>query len=445
MSFRAIDSPPRRRVLFLRAAAAIIPTLFLVLPAEAALSLGEAQARAVARSRQLSAQDAAMAASRELAVAAGQLPDPVFKLGLDNLPVEGSDRFSVARDFMTQRRVGFSQELTRADKRELRAERYRLDAEKTLADKTAAVAAIERDTALAWLDRSYAEAMAAAFAGSLAQSRMEAVAAESAWRGGRGSEADLFAARGAVALLEDRASEYGRRVATARIALQRWTGGADDEPLAAPPAFDTVRVDGETLDDQLVHHPDIAALFRLEEIAATDAKLAQANRRADWTVDVSYSQRGPAYSNMVSIGVSVPLQWDTAQRQDRETGAKLAVVEQLRAQREEALRMHVADVRTLLAEWRSGRERLARYDATILPLAHERTAAALAGYRGAKATLADALAAQRNEIETHVQRLQLALDTARLWAQLNFLYPDEAGAAGAHLPGRAMAPAKESQ
>ena len=41
------------------------------------LTLEEAQRRAVLRSSQLSAQDFAVAAAREMAVAAGQLPDPV--------------------------------------------------------------------------------------------------------------------------------------------------------------------------------------------------------------------------------------------------------------------------------------------------------------------------------------------------------------------------------
>ncbi|MES2352677.1 MAG: TolC family protein, partial [Pseudomonadota bacterium] len=60
-----------------------------------------------------------------------------------------------------------------------------------------------------------------------------------------------------------------------------------------------------------------------------------------------------------------------------------------------------------------------------LPLAGERSQAVLAAYRGGKATLAEVLAARRNESETRMQALQLELDTARLWAQLNFLFPQE--------------------
>ena len=62
------------------------------LAADNTLSLAQAQRIAVERSRQLYAQDAAVSASREMAVAAGRLPDPVLRLGIDNLPADGADR-----------------------------------------------------------------------------------------------------------------------------------------------------------------------------------------------------------------------------------------------------------------------------------------------------------------------------------------------------------------
>jgi hypothetical protein len=45
----------------------------------------------------------------------------------------------------------------------------------------------------------------------------------------------------------------------------------------------------------------------------------------------------------------------------------------------------------------------------------------LASYRGAKASIVDVLLARRGEIDIRLQALQLEAETARLWAQLNFL------------------------
>ena len=413
---------------------------------EPALTLPEAQRLAAARSRQLVAQDSAALAAREMALAAGQLPDPTLKFGIDNLPVTGPDAYSATADFMTMRRIGLMQEFTRGGKRQLRAERFERDAERSLAEKSALLAVIQRDTALAWLDRYYAEAMAAAVAQQAREIGLEVEAAENAYRAGRGSQVEVFAARSAKAGLDDRASEIGRRIRTAKTMLARWVGTAAESPLAGKPDTDAIRLDSSSLETQLAHHPQIATLTRQMELAATEAKLAQANTKADWSVEAAYQQRGSAYSNMISIGVSIPLQWDQRNRQGREVAAKLALADQAEAQREEALRAHISEVRTQIQDWENGRERRARYERELLPLARERTQAALAAYRGSRASLAEVLAARRNETEVRVQALQLEMETARLWAQINFMIPDEAASrhasSAANFP---VNPARETQ
>jgi outer membrane protein TolC len=396
-----------------------------VFAAEGPLTLADAQRRALERSRQVAAKEYAVTASRQMAVAASQLPDPVLKAGVDNLPINGSDRFSVTNDFMTMRRVGVMQEITRSDKRQFRSERFEREAEKGLAEKTMTIAAIQRDTALAWLDLYYAQAAAAVIAEEGAQAKREVQAAEGSYRSGRGNQADVFAARSAVAAFEDRASEIERRIRNAKTMLARWIGGAAEHPLAGKPATDAIRLDPATLDTQLAHHPQIAVLGKQEEIAVAEAKLAQANKKADWSLEVAYQQRGPAFSNLVSVGVSIPIQWDQTNRQDRELSSKLAMVERTRAEREEMLREHVAQTRTMINEWQNGKERRARYERELIPLAKERTIAAMTAYRGGKASLADVLMSRRNEVDVRLQALQLETETARLWAQLNYLFPDD--------------------
>ncbi|WP_395400983.1 TolC family protein [Pseudoduganella sp. UC29_106] len=393
------------------------------LAAPQSLTLGEAQQQAVARSYQLTAQNQATTAAREMAVAADQLPDPVLKAGIDNLPVSGRDRFNVGSDFMTMRRVGISQELTRADKRHWRSARLEREADKAQAQKDVATAAIQRDTAVAWLELYYTQRMAELIADQTTVARQEIEATEAAYRGGRGSQADILAARSALLALNDRNSEIGGRLRVAQTKLGRWTGVTGEVTLDGAPDVEKIRLDPATLDTDLAHHPQIAVMNKQEDIAQAEANLARANRQPDWSVEIAFQQRGSAYSNMVSVGISVPLQWDRKNRQDRELSAKLATVEQTKAEREELLREHVAEARAMLAEWQSGRERIARYASQLVPLAGERSQAMLAAYRGGKATLADVLAARRSETEVRLQALALQMDTARLWAQLNFLFP----------------------
>ena len=393
--------------------------------AQPTLTLDQALRAAQDRSRQLLAQDAAALASREMAVAAGQRPDPTLKVGINNLPVNGADRFSLSRDFMTMRSVGVMQEFTRSDKLTARSARYDREAEAAQAARTLALANLRRDTATAWLERHFQERLLEVLRTQRAEASLQIDASDAAYRSGRGAQADAFAARSAVALIDDRIRLTERQVATARTKLARWVGNAADQPLGAAPPLSTVRLDPRDLETQLAHHPALALMLRQEEMASADAAVAQSDQRSDWSVGLMFSQRGPAYSNMLSVTASIPLQLDPKHRQDREVAARLAVVEQLRAQREEATREHVAETLGWLQEWQGNRERLSNYDSTLIPLAAQRTQAATASYRGGAGLLGAVLEARRLEIDTRVDRLRLEMETAGRWAQLEYLVPPE--------------------
>ncbi len=390
-----------------------------VLTFEQALRLSQA------RSQQLVAQNHATAAARDMAVSAAQQPDPVLKLGINNLPINGPDRFSVTRDFMTMRSVGLMQEFTRQDKRLARSMRFEREAQASEASRAQALAQLQRDTAMAWLDLYYQERMLALVKAQRDEIRLQVEATEVAYRGGRGSQTEVLAARAALAQVDDRIDQAMREVSTAQTALRRWTGRAADTPLGDAPDTRHVPSHLNDLESTLTAHPDITVLIRQEEMAQADADLARANKQADWGVELMLSQRGPGYSKMASVNVSVPLQWDQKSRQDRDLAAKLATVEQMRAQREEATREHLSQVTAMLQTWQSSRDRLRRYDSVLIPLAAERTQAALTAYRGGSGTLASVLEARRMALDTQMDRLRLDMEVARIWAQLNYLIPVE--------------------
>ena len=410
--------------MFVRLAVFIAAFGFFAIRAQAApLTLDDALRTAQERSRQLPAQNAAAAASREMAIAAGQRPDPTLKAGINSLPINGPDRFSLVRDNFTMRSVGFSQEITRDGKLKARTSRFEREAEVAEAGRTLVLANLRRDTAMAWLDRHYQERMRDVLVTQRDETRLQIDAADAAYRVGRGSQADVFAARSSVAQIEDRIAQAERQVATATTQLGRWVGTAAADALGSPPVLDAVRLHAEDLEAQLAHHPQIEVMLKQEAMAQADVEVARANKQSDVSVELTYSQRGPSYSNMVSVNLSVPLQWDPKNRQDREVAARLAVAEQVRAEREEATRAHVGEAMAMLQEWRSDRERLMRYDTSLLPLATERTRASMAAYRGGTGALTAVLEARRGEIDTRMERLRLEMEAARLWARLNYLVP----------------------
>jgi len=426
--------------------------LYAAEPLPDPLSLQEAQRLAAARSRQLVAQDAVTRAARNMAVAAGQLPDPVLKLGIDSLPVTGPERLSLTRDFMTMRRIGLMQEIPRPEKRQLKAERFERDAERAQALRQLALAGIERDTALAWLERYYAQAMRTLLLQQLEETRLQEQGAAIAFREGRGNQADVFAARAALIKVEDRLSQIDRQDKNASLMLARWIGTDAKRPLAGQPAWKNSKLDTTLFTtfsaEQLQQHPQLELLATQLSAAETDARLAQANTKSDWTLEAAYQQRGPAYSNMVSLGVSIPLQWDQKNRQNREVAAKLALVDEARANYDDKLLAYEAEVRGLHNDWQTGKERVARYTGQMIPVAGQRAAAALTTYRIGKGDLASVLAARREEISARIQGLTLELETARLWAQLNYfdmMAAEETGANNTANPTASSASSEKSQ
>ena len=389
------------------------------------LSLSQAQQLAARRSQQLVASDAAAVAARETAAAAGQLPDPVLRIGVENVPLSGPERLSLGRDFMTMRRIGLAQELTRREKRELRSERAGREGERVQAERQGSLAELQRETALAWIERFYADAMVDLLRTQLGEAELQVRGSEVAFRGGRGSQADVFAARAAVVNLHDRLAVAERQAANARVMMARWIGPeAAAQPLAGTVNWGDPGVEQVLVPGHLQHHPQLLVLAAGVRAAETELRQAQAATRPDWTVEVMYSQRGSAYSDMVSVGASVPLQWDRPSRQNRDIAAKAAMLSEARARYEEAVRAEESMVRQMLNEWSSGRQRLERLSRELVAEARHRSDAALAAYRAGKGELATVLTARREEIDARMQILSLEMEVARAWARLRFLVPD---------------------
>ncbi len=134
-----------------------------------------------------------------------------------------------------------------------------------------------------------------------------------------------------------------------------------------------------------------------------------------------FSQRGSSYSNMVSLNFALPLVWDRAMRQDRELAAAQSQARAAAAERDEAERVHAAEVRAMLVEWRSDLDRIDRYDHRLVPLAQQRQQAALAAYRAGSAPLAESLAARRAQLALQVDRLAIETALSRRWVTLTTL------------------------
>jgi len=123
---------------------------------------------------------------------------------------------------------------------------------------------------------------------------------------------------------------------------------------------------------------------------------------------------------MVSVGVSIPLPIAPAQRQDRETAAKLALVDKAEASLAEALRTAAAEYRTLSSDAQRLAERMHRFQTAVLVPAQQRSAVALAAYRSNQLSLSTLFEARHMEVEAERKLLALQRDLAKAQLMLAF-------------------------
>jgi outer membrane protein TolC len=384
------------------------------------LGLVESMRVAEQRSQGLRSQASRSDAARQRAVAAGQRPDPVLRLGLDNVPVEGGSSRLLTREPTTARSIGLVQTLPGAAKRDARRERFEQDALLALSQRELQRSNVRQGAALAWWSVRAEAQRQAVLAAQRDEAALTVAAAEAAYRAGRGSQTDVFTARSAIVALEDRRLVAQTRLETARSALRRWTGPRGDATLSQAPALDR-----SPLSEQLAawqsQDPELQAAAARESAALAMAALAREERVADWTVDLRFAQLGSRFDNKISLGFSVPLRWDTANRQDREVAARVAEVKQAQADTEELRRSRQADVERWQHGWRFGLERLRLLDGQALPLVQSRAQAALGAYRAGSGSLQSVLDARQAELALQLERLQIELDTASDWTRLDAL------------------------
>jgi outer membrane protein, heavy metal efflux system len=390
---------------------------------EKILTLDAALAVAEANTQTQKHHAAQATAARNMAVAATQLPDPVLQLALENLVVDGPNRWHLNGEPMTMSSVGLMQTFTRENKRTARADRYEQEAR--LADTQAVLqlAELRRNTALAWLQRYYWEQQLSLLQQQRTEAELLVTTTTAAYRAGRNLQTDVFMAHSALALMDDRLQETNAQLTNAITALTRWVGTSASAPLGAPPTLNTISLTTDSLEQALTQQPELLVMAQAEVLATSDVRLAQENKHEDWTVELMLSRRDSMFGNMLSVGVSIPLQWRQSRKQDRELAATLAMVDGVRSERIEMLRTYLAQTQRWLTDWHSNLARLTRYDTTLVPLAADRSQAALTAYANNTTALTSVLDARRNEIDIRLERLRLEMATAELWAQLEFLLP----------------------
>lgn len=384
----------------------------------AGLTLNEALQLSLQHSPLARAADASVQASREAAAKAGQLPDPILKVGVENVPVDGADRWSTTRDFMTMRRIGVEQQWVSANKRAARSERAQRAIEIEEGSYLAEVAMVRTEAAKAWITVLYAQRVLTLFKAIEQQLAEDLGAIQAAHRGAKATASDVTQAKMALSLAKDATYKSEHDLNTARLALARWTATSIASVVDETPTL-VSHVPNLHLEDLERYHPAVLAARRAIAFTDADTTVAARERRADWSIEAGFSQR-PQFSNMVSVGISIPLPVNPSQRQDRAIAEKSALGTKARMQYEDAVRASQVEIQSLATTLASMKNRLARLNAELLPAASQQAELAAAAYRAGTGSLSTVFNARRMLHEQRLQITELEKEAALTWAKLEY-------------------------
>lgn len=355
-------------------------------------------------------------ASEQSAIAARSLPDPQLSVGVQNFPVTGDTAFSPTDDFMTMYMVGIMREQVRRSKREAEAQRILAEALVSQRKASAEERHIRRAIMIAWIEAVEARARQQLLERLITDLRAGRKVIEAGIPTGGSTPALALQAEAEIGLEESQLADARRAEARARAELARWIGpAAASRPL--PDAIPNIERPVAHDAHAVAVHPELLVAQAEEQAAQRQIDIAKQARKSDYTWSVSVGLR-PEFGHKVSAGVSIPLQLNRRNRQDRlvsEAQAR-AIAASLRT--EDKRRELERDYAAALADVEGADAELARINKGAIPQLEAAFNAAQARYQGGGGTLDQPFAIVRRYIEVNMQALDARGRRARAIAEL---------------------------
>jgi outer membrane protein TolC len=380
------------------------------------------QAVSLARSGQprILAYESDARASEQEAVAARSLPDLQLTGGIQNFPIRGDNAFSPVDDEMTMYTIGVMREQVRRSKRE--AEARRILAEALIARRQAGAEErrIRREVMLGWIDAVEARAKQKLLQTLISDLRTGRKVAEAGIATGGSSAATALEADAEIALREAQLADARRAEARARAGLARWIGPAAEGPLPdALPRIELPSGFGQRLNAS-AGHPEIQVAQAEQEAARRQVDVAREGRKRDLTWSVMLGIR-PNYGEMVSASVSIPLQSNRRNRQDRLVAAAGERANAAALRLQDAARDLDLRYRTSVADYRGAEAEVARIDREAVPALESAFAAAEARYSAGSGTLDQPFAIVRRYAEAGIQSIEAKARRERAAAEIIYI------------------------
>jgi outer membrane protein TolC len=175
---------------------------------------------------------------------------------------------------------------------------------------------------------------------------------------------------------------------------------------------------------EIEKHPLLQNAHQTEKIAQLDVDKAQADTQRNWGWEAGYGKRFADKSDMLSFQVSIDLQLDRANRQDRRTAEKLVLVEKSHKLTEDKRRELAADLENALADAEVAEARENEHLSRLIPNAEALLKITQAAYTSGRQSLSEVWEARRGLIEIEIDHWAILTDRQRAAVKIGYLVND---------------------
>jgi len=227
-----------------------------------------------------------------------------------------------------------------------------------------------------------------------------------------------------LSMTNDKRLMVQRDVRKARAALARWVGPASMRLISNELPVMSNRFNRETALAELENHPLLINAHQTEKVAQFDVDRAQADTQRNWAWEAGYGKRFADRSDMISFQVSMDLQLDRANRQDKRTAEKLVLVEKSHKLTEDKRRELSAELDSALAEADIAEARQNEHLTRLIPNAEALLHIAQAAYTSGSQPLSEVWEARRGLIEIEIDHWSILTDLQRAAVKIGYLVND---------------------
>lgn len=385
------------------------------------LTLAEAEDRALLSEPGQQALIARATALSDRSVVAGELPDPMLRVGLNNFPIQSG---GFTTEGMTHAAVGFRQAFPAGDSRKISMRRYERLAGEMQQQAQARGRNILTATREAWLELFYWQQAHELVLTSRPFFDDLATVTRSLYAVGRKSQQDVLRAELELSRLDDRVIDIERQKSRAEAALSKWIGDQASRPIANKlPSWQQVP-ELQSLQAALQQHPLMLAADAQIEARAADIDLANERSKPSWALDVGYSYRdgslptGEPRSDFITVGVTVGLPGFRKKSVDGNLSAALQERSAARLDREQTLRALSSQLESEYSRWHDLTRRLSLYETRILNQAKGNAEASLLAYQSDRSDFANVMLAYIDNLNTRTEHIRLQVERAQSYAVL---------------------------